>query len=96
MPHNTMSKHILSRHTTSFLTDAELYYELIEEVLPDNRITYALFVRLSYSDGKQKECLVQDITSDKDLATVLYHKILCGSVTPCTLTEVLSDLLAEY
>lgn len=96
MSHYPFQAFTISRHTTTFLSDAELCYELIGEVLPEKRIAYAIFVRLSYADSHCKECLVRDITSDKALATTLYHKILCGTVTPCTLTEVLSDLLAEY
>ena len=96
MSHNFIEAYTLSTHSMTFLSDAVLYYELIEEVPVSGRTAYAILARIVYLNGRQNECLVHDITSDKAVALAFYHKIIRGTVTPCTLTEVLSDLLAEY
>ena len=95
MSHNAIDTFTLSTHSMSFLSDAVLYYELIEEVPAPGRVAYAILSRIQYCDGNRSECLVRDITSDKTLAEEFYYKIISGTVTPCTLTDVLSDLLAE-
>jgi len=79
----------------AFLSDAVLYYELIREVPSPGRTAYGILSRITYTNGKREEYLVHDITDDRDKAEEFYYKILSGTVTPCTLTDILSDLLAE-
>jgi len=69
-----------------------LTYTLWETELPDGR-QYGMTVSLQGALGYEKKS-IQDITTDKQQALNLFWKISRGTVTPCTLAEVLSELLA--
>ncbi len=43
--------------------------------------------------AKNESRLIENITADTKKATELFHLIVEGTVTPCTLTDVLEDLL---
>ncbi|MBE6613918.1 MAG: hypothetical protein E7631_01255 [Ruminococcaceae bacterium] len=73
-----------------------LTYILTEDTLPDGVRYYSVTVQIT--DPCRETIVldkrtVRDITCDRDLAFCLFWKICRGKVTPCTLLEVLSDLL---
>ena len=37
--------------------------------------------------------MIENVTTDEDKARELFHRIVEGTVTPCTLSDVLEDLL---
>ncbi len=95
MPQVVTTKQLIYSHHTKFLSDAVLYYELIEESRTFGQMSYSIYVRLTYENSSFRECLVKDVTSEYTAAIRLYQLVVCGLVTPYTLTEVLSDLVAE-
>ncbi len=50
-------------------------------------------VLFSEADGGEDARLIEDITGDTELAHSLFRLIVDGTVTPCTLTDVLEDHL---
>lgn len=67
-------------------------YILLEDILPNGERYYSITVELVGPKGC--ECrTVRDITGNRQFAMRLFWMICRGTVTPCTLTEVLSDLL---
>ena len=67
-------------------------YILTEDPLPGGESQYAITIQCDNSTLEPQRT-VRDITTDRSLALSLFWKICRGSVTPCTLTEVLSELL---
>lgn len=65
---------------------------LLEDVLPNGLRQYSITVQLS-SDHGVEERTVSNVTTDKPFAMELFWQICRGTVTPCTLTEVLSELI---
>lgn len=68
-------------------------YLLLEDILPNGLRHYSLTVKLTKTDHQQEECTVRDVTTDRQLALQLFWQLCRGTVTPCTLTEVLAELL---
>jgi len=95
MSHTVSASQTIQTYRTSPLPGCCLYCALLEEVLPSHRTAYAIHVHLEHANGKDDTCTVHDITGDTAFACEIFHKICRGTVTPCTLSEVLSDLLAE-
>ena len=66
---------------------------LLETVLME-RTYYSIAVTLIGEAPYSAEArLIKDITGDADTAECLFRKIADGTVTPCTLTDVLEDAL---
>lgn len=65
---------------------------LLEDVLPNGLRQYSITVQLS-SDHGVEERTVSNVTTDKPFAMELFWQICRGTVTPCALTEVLSELI---
>ena len=65
---------------------------LLEDVLPNGLRQYSITVQLS-SDHGVEERTVSNVTTNKPFAMELFWQICRGTVTPCTLTEVLSELI---
>lgn len=60
----------------------------------DGRIYYSIAVALSPCVHPEEDvCIVHDITGEEAFARQLFTQIADGCVTPCTLEDVLSDLL---
>lgn len=68
-------------------------YILLEETMPSGLRYYSMTVCLSKLDHRQEECTVKNVTTDRQFAMQLFWQICRGTVTPCALTEVLSELL---
>ena len=67
-------------------------YLLLEDILPSGEHYYSITVELAGT--LQHDCRsVQNITCNRQLALRMFWMICRGTVTPCTLTDVLSDLL---
>lgn len=80
-------------HTLHLPDIGKLTYTLLEDFLPNGDRYYSMSISLEGSAGTEK-CSVRDITGNRQFAIRLFQMICRGTVTPCTLTEVLEDLLA--
>ncbi|MBQ2727081.1 MAG: hypothetical protein IJF78_15360 [Clostridia bacterium] len=70
-----------------------LHYFLYETELPSqNRKSYSIQIRKESFDDSE-EAWAYDITSLHPRAVEIYRLIVSGTVTPCTLTDILEDLL---
>jgi len=67
-------------------------YILLEDLLPNGERYYSISVRLDGLLGSESRT-VRDVTGNRQLALHLFWMICRGTVTPCALTEVLSELL---
>lgn len=65
---------------------------LLEDTLPDGLQQYSITVQLC-SNASLEEHTVPNVTTNKQFAMQLFWQICRGTVTPCTLTEVLSELI---
>lgn len=65
---------------------------LLEDILPNGLRQYSITVQLC-SDHGVEERTVSNVTTDKQFAMELFWQICRGTVTPCSLTEVLSELI---
>ena len=73
--------------------DLHLEYRLYESrQTADRRRCYAISAAV-LSHGDREEVCVCDVTRTKRRALSLFRLICDGLVTPCTLTDVLEDLL---
>jgi len=86
------TQHKLCTQTIDLPEAGRTTYTLLEDILPCGEYCYSISIHL---DGPQGiECrTVRDITGSRELALHMFWMICRGTVTPCTLTEVLSDLL---
>lgn len=87
------TQHKLCTQTIDLPDVGRTTYILLEDLLPNGERCYSITVQLEGTLGIER-CTVQDITGNRQLALQLFWKICRGTVTPCTLTEVLSDLLS--
>lgn len=86
------TQHKLCTQTIDLPEIGRTTYILLEDILPCGERYYSITVQLDGPLGS--ECrTVRDITGDRDLALHMFWMICRGTVTPCTLTDVLSDLL---
>lgn len=70
-----------------------IVYILLEDTLPNGLRYYSIAVKLTKINHQQEESTVQNVTTDRQLALQLFWQLCRGTVTPCTLTEVLAELL---
>ena len=59
---------------------ARTFYSMVSALLP-------------CTDPQNDICIVHDITGEKEKAADIFHRLVSGTVTPCTLEDILSDLL---
>lgn len=69
-----------------------IVYILTEDLLPGGEAQYSITIECD-AEALEARRTVRDITTDRDFALSLFWKICRGTVTPYTLTEVLSELL---
>ena len=81
----TKTEEIAGRYLSTFLCETvhedEIYYSIAAALFP-------------VWDPQEDIAIVSDITADRAYAEELYRKIADGSVLPCTLADILSDMLA--
>ncbi len=65
---------------------------LLEDTLPNGLRQYSITVQLS-SDHGLEERTVPNVTTNKQFAMELFWQICRGTVTPCALIEVLSEMI---
>lgn len=65
---------------------------LWEDTMPNGSRQYSIAVHLQ-NDHVQEERTVRDVTTNKQFAMQLFWQICRGTVTPCSLAEVLSELI---
>lgn len=68
-------------------------YILLEDTLPNGLRYYSINVKLTKTEHPPEECTVRNVTTDRQFALQLFWQLCRGNVTPCTLTEVLTELL---
>ena len=64
----------------------------LEEIPLHRGASYAIAVRIE-SDDRAEDAVVHDVCRNRAEAETLFHAIVKGLVTPCTLMDVLEDLL---
>ncbi len=69
-----------------------LVYSLLRSKTSEASL-YSVGVTLYDRDGQNDAALVTDVTGNDEEAAALFQKLVDGTVTPCTLTDVLEDLL---
>lgn len=70
-----------------------LDYILHETAAEDKRPVYSITIRKETASGTEETC-AYDISSIRRRAVELFHLVVSGTVTPCTLTDIIEDLLA--
>lgn len=90
---------VIRRAMKRALADIILIYRLTEHPLPPNRFRhegiYTLTVTKISCGGKDREvCSLPDVTRSRREAEQIFDLISRGLVTPCTLEEVIEDLMA--
>lgn len=68
-------------------------YTLLEDTLPNGLQYYSLQIKLTNMELQQEENTVRNVTTDRQFALQLFWQLCRGNVTPCTLTEVLTELI---
>ena len=76
---------------TSEIAGYRLTYRL-EEIPLRRGVSYAIAVRIDTDNGTE-DAAVHDVSRNRAEAKALFHVIVKGLVTPCTLADVLEDLL---
>lgn len=67
----------------------------VEYVLKKEGAEYAMqCIALNENGEKTDEARVQEITPNESIALEIFDKVYSGGVTPCTLTDVIADLLS--
>lgn len=75
------------------IEEMKLTYTLFRSLRKSSgRFVYSLSVQLS-SNGKSESSFVYDITRTRSRADELFTIICEGTVTPCTLSDILEDIL---
>lgn len=70
-----------------------LDYILSETELPEeDRKSYSISIR-KQTPSLREEAFAPDVSSIRNYAVGLFDKIVTGIVTPCTLMDILEDLL---
>ena len=72
-----------------------LTYVLCEERGLKNQPTEYGIGIYKTSPGGEEERYIPSVTTDRFFAVRLYRAVVLGQVTPCTLTDVVLDLLSE-
>ena len=66
---------------------------ILSETTDRGRQYFSITVLQRTEEGTQSVCTVPDITAAREEADELFRAITEGYVTPCTLQDVISDLL---
>lgn len=83
---------VIDLHSTP-LDNRSLIYALTESN-DGSRIFYSITAALSpCTDPRTDICIVHDITGERETAAGLFRLLAKEAVTPCTLEDILSDLL---
>ena len=59
----------------------------------ENGIFYSILVTLAMPGDAGDSCLAEDVSRCRSSAEALFARLVEGTVTPCTLKDVLEDLL---
>ncbi|MBQ7669313.1 MAG: hypothetical protein IJS45_01170 [Clostridia bacterium] len=85
---------------TSTVDGLELTFTLTRIDLEPRSVfgaAYSIGVELKdRATGKRERCVVADVSRNRSEAERLFRLAADGAVTPTTLPDVISDLLAEY
>ena len=83
---------VIKEHTV--ITDGiELYYTLYCMLLTDeNRTCYSVSVTVTCG-SESESAYAFDITGIRDCAESIFDTVCAGTVTPCTLYDILEDML---
>ena len=81
--------------SSEFPTDSLHLTTVLMKIHCNDHSHYAIGVLASSEDQATDFRLVHDVTRDPDVAEFLFSAIVKGQVTPCTLIDVLSDLLGN-
>ena len=73
--------------------DMTLHYTLYHKILADEgRSSYSVSVSVTCG-GENESAYAIDITSLHDCAVAIFDAVCTGTVTPCTLYDILEDML---
>ena len=81
--------------SSEFPTDSLHLTTVLMKIHCNDHSHYAIGVLASSEDQATDFRLVHDVTRDPDVAEFLFSAIVKGQVTPCTLIDVLSDMLGN-
>ncbi len=62
------------------------------EITEEERKSYSISVQ-KQTPSSREEAFAPDVSSIRSFAVGLFDRIVAGTVTPCTLTDILEDLL---
>ena len=79
--------------SSEFATDSLHLTTVLMKIHCNDHSHYAIGVLASSEDQATDFRIVHDVTRDPEEAEFLFDAIVKGQVTPCTLIDVLSDLL---
>ena len=65
---------------------------ILHETSENNRPVYSITIRKETA-GSTEEACAYDITSIRRRALELFHLVVSGTVTPCTLCDIMEDFL---
>lgn len=80
---------------SEFPTDSLHLTTVLMKIHCNDHSHYAIGVLASSEDQATDFRMVHDVTRDPEVAEFLFGAIVKGQVTPCTLIDVLSDLLGN-
>ena len=81
--------------SSEFPTDSLHLTTVLMKIHCNDHSHYAIGVLASSEDQATDFRMVHDVTRDPEEAEFLFGAIVKGQVTPCTLIDVLSDLLGN-
>lgn len=81
--------------SSEFPTDSLHLTTVLMKIHCNDHSHYAIGVLASSEDQARDFRMVHDVTRDPEVAEFLFGAIVKGQVTPCTLIDVLSDLLGN-
>ena len=81
--------------SSEFPTDSLHLTTVLIKIHCNDHSHYAIGVLASSEDQATDFRMVHDVTRDPEVAEFLFGAIVKGQVTPCTLIDVLSDLLGN-
>ena len=81
--------------SSEFPTDSLHLTTVLMKIHCNDHSHYAIGVLASSEDQATDFRMVHDVTRDPEVAEFLFGAIVKGQVTPCTLIDLLSDLLGN-
>ena len=81
--------------SSEFPTDSLHLTTVLMKIHCNDHSHYAIGVLASSEDQATDFRMVHDVTRDPEVAEFLFGAIVKGQVTPCTLIDVLSDMLGN-